>query len=776
MSLWLDTSSNSNNIKQSYVHGFLDISGGNVNIRANNNLNIFSGTDTSTSRFTLSSDEIRVYDDDSTSFVDLSNNKLQYIKDVSENIQTRLTDLTSRTKKIRTTTGGDIEVSANIIPSVANTINLGSVEKPFGSIYLNSSTLHFIGDDSSESGAISIDTTGEVYINKDTNNERRLINQSKSDNNKTKIGFADVGGDGTSLDVSGHAYFRDNVRIIGDLDVSGNINFLGEFIQKDTVITVTEQMDLSNNGTGPALIVRQHGSEAIASFYDDNEVAMIINDGGDVSMNMKLNVGGTTTVSGATILTSTLNVSNTANMSSNAIVSGDVSLNSKLSVGSDVSLNSNVDIQGNMVVSGNITGNYPTESIPSTAINGGLPGAVYVSLIDSNGDISNEFSVTKIRFDTDSGFAIDNLSNNAVKVKMNSTFKYWNVEGQTSLVAEGLDTMDFFTDGNIQIVTDGSDANHITFNAPNMVDSSANQDISGIKTFQQIFVYDDVCMNSNLKIIGNADIGGTLDVSGDITGVTDLNVTGYSYLDDVEMTGNLGIKTTEAAVYELEVNGTAYASDISAGSSIKVGNTSITSTATSLGGTPTAPTANPGTNNTQIATTQFVQTSVANLVDSAPTALDTLNELAAALGDDANFSTTITTRLGNVDVSVNALESTTATHTSDISVLDTSVNALESTTATHTSNISVLDTSVNALETTTATHTSNISVLDASVNVLESTTATHTSNISVLDTSVNALESTTATHTSDISVLDTSVNALESTTATHTSNISVLDT
>jgi hypothetical protein len=42
----------------------------------------------------------------------------------------------------------------------------------------------------------------------------------------------------------------------------------------------------------------------------------------------------------------------------------------------------------------------------------------------------------------------------------------------------------------------------------------------------------------------------------------------------------------------------------------------------------------------------YVNTAVANLVDSAPAALDTLNELAAALGDDANFSTTVTTAIG----------------------------------------------------------------------------------------------------------------------------------
>ena len=59
-------------------------------------------------------------------------------------------------------------------------------------------------------------------------------------------------------------------------------------------------------------------------------------------------------------------------------------------------------------------------------------------------------------------------------------------------------------------------------------------------------------------------------------------------------------------------------------------------------GTPAAPTASAGTNTTQIATTAFVSTAVSNLVDSAPGTLNTLNELAAALGDDANFSTTVT--------------------------------------------------------------------------------------------------------------------------------------
>ena len=63
-------------------------------------------------------------------------------------------------------------------------------------------------------------------------------------------------------------------------------------------------------------------------------------------------------------------------------------------------------------------------------------------------------------------------------------------------------------------------------------------------------------------------------------------------------------------------------------------------------GTPAVPTATAGTNTTQAASTAFVQTAVANLVASAPTALDTLNELATALGNDANFATTVSTSLG----------------------------------------------------------------------------------------------------------------------------------
>lgn len=64
-----------------------------------------------------------------------------------------------------------------------------------------------------------------------------------------------------------------------------------------------------------------------------------------------------------------------------------------------------------------------------------------------------------------------------------------------------------------------------------------------------------------------------------------------------------------------------------------------------------------------VATESYVTTAISNLVASAPTTLDTLNELAAALGDDPNFATTVTTSIGNkLDASVNPIVSATVSN------------------------------------------------------------------------------------------------------------------
>ena len=61
-----------------------------------------------------------------------------------------------------------------------------------------------------------------------------------------------------------------------------------------------------------------------------------------------------------------------------------------------------------------------------------------------------------------------------------------------------------------------------------------------------------------------------------------------------------------------------------------------------LGGSPTTTTQSASDNSTKIATTEYVTSAISSLIDSAPSTLNTLNEIAAALNDDANFNTTVT--------------------------------------------------------------------------------------------------------------------------------------
>lgn len=122
-----------------------------------------------------------------------------------------------------------------------------------------------------------------------------------------------------------------------------------------------------------------------------------------------------------------------------------------------------------------------------------------VSLIAANNDLSNVVSnVTAIRFDTDSGFDVTDLGNNEVKIAMNSTFKTWKVNGQSDLVASGLDTVEFKSANGISITTGPLDnPKSITFDGGTLYDQintkfdSSGGTISG-----------DVSISGNLTVTG----------------------------------------------------------------------------------------------------------------------------------------------------------------------------------------------------------------------------------------------------------------------------------
>ena len=176
-------------------------------------------------------------------------------------------------------------------------------------------------------------------------------------------------------------------------------------------------------------------------------------------------------------------------------------------------------------------------------------------------------------------------------------------------------------------VANASNINSAVANATNINTVSSN--IGQVNSF------------ANLYRIASSDPGSNND-QGDLyfnTTSNELRVyNGSTWQGGVTATGNLaglgantftGNQTVNANII---VSGTVDGKDISA----------LGITGTTLANGVTATTQSASDNSTKVATTAYTDTAIANLVDSSPSALNTLNELAAAIGDDANFSTTIT--------------------------------------------------------------------------------------------------------------------------------------
>ena len=171
----------------------------------------------------------------------------------------------------------DVSLNGNL--SVKNDVSMNSNLQVLGSIYqgtdlvatqpyvTNSLTPYALLSGAAFTGPITIDTVGGI----------------KTSSN----GNLNLAPNGSGI-----------VHIKSDLIVDGSVNFMGEFIQTNTNVTVTEQLNIANDGTGPALIVSQVGANDVATFIQGSETVMVIKDGGFIGIN-KMNPTTTLDVSGS---------------------------------------------------------------------------------------------------------------------------------------------------------------------------------------------------------------------------------------------------------------------------------------------------------------------------------------------------------------------------------------------------------------------------------------------------------------------------------------------
>ena len=326
-----------------------------------------------------------------------------------------------------------------------------------------------------------------------------------------------------------------------------------------------------------------------------------------------------------------------------------------------------VNAAGNQNTSGTSAGLTGTPNIT-------VADVVAASLdISGSADIDGTLEADAITVD---GTALNEYIADTVGAMVSS-----NTETNITVTYEDSDnTLDFVigtlnqdTTGSAATLTTARTIGGVSFNGSANIDlpgvnTAGNQNTSGTSAgltgTPNITVGDVVA--ASLDISGNVDVDGTLETDAltingvslsetiaDTVGamVTSNTETGISVTyDDADNTLDFVVATLNQDTTGNAATATALATARTIGGTSFDGTANITpanaTNAVNVTGTiasaVTGTTQSASDNSTKIATTAYVETAISTLIDSAPGALNTLNELAAAIGDDANFSTTIT--------------------------------------------------------------------------------------------------------------------------------------
>jgi predicted acyltransferase (DUF342 family) len=159
-------------------------------------------------------------------------------------------------------------------------------------------------------------------------------------------------------------------------------------------------------------------------------------------------------------------------------------------------------------------------------------------------------------------------------------------------------------------------------------------------------VNSDAKLNSKLFVTGDVSLNSSLKVAQSIyeNGVSLINK--YATLESPTFTGNV-VGISKSMVGLGNVDNTSDLDKPLSYATIAVINTKANIASPQFTGVPTAPTANIGTNTTQIATSEYVQNEINIITGSPPSNLNTLNKIAGAINNDASFSSTISRNIQN---------------------------------------------------------------------------------------------------------------------------------
>jgi len=610
MSLWLDSSNNGNKFKQSYFKGFVDISGGGLYLRNDMSLNFYDNTNSPIPNFSIKSNAMRILDSNGIPY-DLSTSTLLYLLDLSQNVQSGMNDLISRTKHIMSDTSDNytmlqFDISNNTIQIYGNINTTGTINTITQSNSTNSNAVATTAYVKNQGYATLAYPSfiGTVSIPTANISQQLSVNGDVSLNNKLYV-FSDATFN-RRINVSSDANINGRLIVFADSSMNGNVNINGNV----TVVTQPSS-DNSNKVATTAFIKNQgYASTSGATFSGDVSINSKLFMGGDVSMNSKLFIGGDVSMNGNVSAVTQNNNDNSSKIATTAYVqnqgyatlaspnfTGTVSIptaniSQNVNIQGDTSMNGNVHIYGNMTAPTPVTSDN-SQTVATTAY---VQNQGYATLTSPTftGQVtaSNNLSV----------------SNDAT---MNSRLF---VIGDTSL--NGNLTVFGNVYANTQLTTDNSTKVATTAFVKNQGYAKlSGASFSGdVTANNRLVVNNDSSFNANVVITGITTLQGTSYANTPLTTNNSTQIATTAYVQ------NQGYATLNSPVFT---------------------------------GVPYAPTPSLGSNNAQIATTQFVISEITSFVNAIPQALDAINQLSAALSNsDASFAVTLANEIGtkaNID-------------------------------------------------------------------------------------------------------------------------------
>ena len=592
MSRWFDQSNNANKLRQSYLKGFLDISGGGVLVRSDNSLNFFTTANETVPQFAMDATKIRVMNPadnklpygqngfQSVGATDISAQKLAYINTLTENVQTTLdefhswknastTGISSSTVDASNVTvaadasiggrlyvGGDITangnltlaknlyVGGNVVVAGSQTVNMDFYVKGNthldGNIYAGSNFYlyngsAFVNENITASGELNV--VGRSYLLGDVsmNGDLRVANTIYCN----KIVVANDISDNGTMEIAMDAEMKSRLFVLGDVSLNSKL-----FVNSDASLNAT---------------LRLGGDASLNSKLFVNSDASLnatLRLGGDASLNSKLFVNGdaslnaTLTVGGAATLKSTLEVTGATTLKDDTEVQKDLRVTKRLFVSEDASLNSKLFVSGETTLNSKLIAISDASLNATLTVGGDASFNTHVSARDVSAGI---FQAGRLIFE-DEG-AGNNMPNTIRSTAGNITIRPKELTDWTIITSNlQVDGSINFTGSMVRTdtivkVTEAFDVSNAGSRTALIVSQNApSQDIAafdnGDNTTPIFLVGRDKCVainkdsttaNRHFDVSGNGYFSGLFDVTGAVTFHDSLTVTG----DYSSTSGNL---------------------------------------------------------------------------------------------------------------------------------------------------------------------------------------------------------------------------------------------